>query len=91
MELPDKFPWKGLFDTMAKQGFVIKNYPNSVPLPNALPKTGKSKGIDNLVKAEKLQLIHRLDDEKKPMHFCKANPNGMSNAFSLIILMALFT
>ena len=76
MELPDKFPWIGLFETMAKQGVCIKNYPDDVPLPNAAPRKGKSKGIDNLVKPEKLQLINCLINEEMPMQFCKGSADG---------------
>ena len=84
MDLPDKFPWIGLFEALAKQGFVINNYPDSVPLPNAPPKKGKSKGIDNLVKPEKLQLIQCLDDKKSPMQFCRSSSDGMSNSNSQV-------
>ena len=89
MELPDKFPWMGLFEIMAKQGFIFKNYPNEVPLPNALPKKGKSKGIGNLVKVAKLQLINCLDDAERPMHFSECSSEGASNRCILInILMS---
>ncbi|KAH7918050.1 hypothetical protein BV22DRAFT_1134899 [Leucogyrophana mollusca] len=52
------FPWKTFLKTIAKQGFIIRNWPHLVAFPGDEPRAAaKSKGINDLHQDEQVALV----------------------------------
>jgi len=65
-------PWKKLAEQLAKQAMVLVNYPENVRLPGDESNGKRSKGIADLNKQERINLIKALRDKVHPLTFLSA-------------------
>ncbi|KIL57472.1 hypothetical protein M378DRAFT_16228 [Amanita muscaria Koide BX008] len=69
-------PWAKLLQVCAENNIYIDNYPASVQRPGAPEKGGHSKGIGNIVKQERLDLIKAINAPKNALKFIKLKNTG---------------
>jgi hypothetical protein len=69
-------PWAKLLQICGDNDIYIDNYPASVQLPGTPGKGAHSKGIGNLIKQERLDLIKAINAPKNALKFIKARNLG---------------
>jgi hypothetical protein len=72
-----QFPWKLLLLILAKNGFVMRGYPN-ILLPGKIRGNNKTKGIGDLFSTEQVDLATSLELVGKtdfPLHLTRAPSN----------------
>lgn len=72
------FPWAKLLQLCADHDVYMDNYPASVQRPGGPEKGGHSKGISNIIKQERHDIIKAINAPKNPLRFLKANAGGTS-------------
>ena len=78
-------PWAKLLTVCADNDVYIDNYPASVQRPGGPEKGGHSKGIGNIIKQERLDLLKAIEAPKYPLKFVKVKKIG--GTFSLMSIL----
>ena len=69
-------PWAKMLQICADNDVYIDNYPPSVQLPGAPERGGHSKGISNIVKQERQDLLKAINASRNALKFIKLRTVG---------------
>jgi hypothetical protein len=82
------FPWAKLLQLCADNDVYIDNYPASVQRPGGPEKGGHSKGISNIIKQERHEIIKAINAPKNALRFIKANAGGKAIPLRMFTIMS---